>query len=174
VTANSDTPGLATFNAADADDVRARLLTLTASPRWAEDLVADRPYADVDAVLARSDELLRAADEDQIDAALAGHPRIGERATAEHFDDESAARSAREQAGVGSADADQKRQLAAVNAAYEQRFGRIYLVAAAGLSAAELLAKARARLGNEPEAELTVIRAELATITRTRLLDWLA
>jgi 2-oxo-4-hydroxy-4-carboxy-5-ureidoimidazoline decarboxylase len=170
----SDAPGLATFNTADGRDLRDRLLTVTASPGWAEELVTDRPYTDLDALLAHSDELLRASDEDQIDAALAGHPRIGERAAAEHFDDESAARSAREQAGVDSADTDQKRELAAVNAAYEQRFGRIYLVAAAGLSASELLDKARARLANEPEAELDVVRAELATITRTRLTDWLA
>lgn len=165
--------GLATFNTADASAVRVRLLTVTASRWWAEELIADRPYASFRALLARSDELLQAAGEEEIDAALAGHPRIGERAPAEHFDDESAARSAREQAGVNSADAGQKRELAAVNAAYEQRFGRIYLVAAAGLSASELLAKAQARLGNDPEAELNVVRTELATITRSRLTDWL-
>ncbi len=173
VQTSSNAPGLATFNTADPVEVRARLLKLTACPRWAEELVSDRPYPGLDALLALSDELLRAADVDEIDAALAGHPRIGERATAAHFDDESAARSAREQAGVNSADAEQKRELAAANAAYEHRFGRIYLVAAAGLSAAELLAKARARLNNEPEAELEVVRTELATITRTRLTDWL-
>ena len=41
-------------------------------------------------------------------------------------------------------------RMGAAYAAYEKRFGRIYLVAAAGLSATELLAKARARLGNDP------------------------
>ena len=153
--------------------MRTRLLALTASPRWAEELLADRPYADLAALLARSDDILHSVGEDEIDAALAGHPRIGERAKAAHFDDESAARSAREQAGMNSADAAQKRELAAANAAYEKRFGRIYLVAAAGLSATELLAKARARLGNDPEAELDVVRSELATITRSRLTDWL-
>jgi 2-oxo-4-hydroxy-4-carboxy-5-ureidoimidazoline decarboxylase len=166
-------PGLAAFNTADAGEVRDRLLTLTASPRWAEELVSDRPYADLDAVLVHSDEILRAIDVTELDAALAGHPRIGERVDAAHFDDESAARSAREQAGANTADSGQKRELAEVNAAYENRFGRIYLVAAAGLSAAELLAKAQARLGHEPQAELDVVRAELATITRSRLTDWL-
>jgi 2-oxo-4-hydroxy-4-carboxy-5-ureidoimidazoline decarboxylase len=166
--------GLATFNTADAGEVRIRLLAVTASPTWAEEVLADRPYLDLDRLLARSDEILLGLGEDQIDAALAGHPRIGERANAQHFDDESAARSAREQAGVDSADDAQKRELAAVNAAYEQRFGRIYLVAAAGLSASELLAKAKARLKNAPTTELDVVRAELARITRSRLTDWLA
>ena len=167
-------PGLAGFNAADALDVRDRLLKLTAAPAWAEELTSDRPYESLDALLNRSDELLATVGEDQIDAALAGHPRIGERARAEHFDDESAARSAREQAGMNSADAAQKEALARANEAYEQRFGRIYLVAAAGLSAADLLAKAQSRLRNEPGAELDVVRFELAKITRTRLLQWLS
>ena len=166
-------PGLAAFNSADIGDVRERLLTLTAAPRWADELVADRPYPSLDALLHRSDELLGAVDEAQIDAALAGHPRIGERATAAHFDDESAARSAREQAGMDSTDEAQQRAQAEANEAYERRFGRIYLVAAADRSAAELLATAQARLHHEPADELDVVRAELATITRTRLTDWL-
>ena len=174
----STSPGLAGFNVANAHDVRDRLLKLTAVPRWAEELISDRPYPTLDALLDRSDELLAGVGEDQIDAALAGHPRIGERAvaqpSAEHFDDEAAARSAREQAGMNSADAAQKQALADANAAYDHRFGRIYLVAAAGLSAAQLLAKAQSRLDNEPDAELDVVRAELAKITRTRLTEWLS
>lgn len=167
-------PGLDAFNGAEPHDLRERLLKLTAAPRWAEELISDRPYLSLDTLLKRSDELLATAGEDQIDAALAGHPRIGERAEPVHFDDESAARSAREQAGMNSADTAQKQALADVNAAYEVRFGRIYLVAAAGLSAAELLSKAQSRLDNEPDAELDVVRAELATITRARLTDWLS
>lgn len=165
-------PGLLALNTADAGDVRARLLALTASPLWADDVVAGRPYADVETVLAHSDTVLAGLGEDQLDAALAGHPRIGEGSA--HPDEASAARSAREQAGMNSAGAEQKSALAEANAAYEQRFGRIYLVAAAGLSASQLLAKVQARLGNEPGAELEVVRAELAEITRSRLQDWLA
>jgi 2-oxo-4-hydroxy-4-carboxy-5-ureidoimidazoline decarboxylase len=58
-------------------------------------------------------------------------------------------------------------------AAYEDRFGRIYLVAAAGRSAEELLALLEARLDNDPETELDVVRRELARITRLRLTDLL-
>jgi 2-oxo-4-hydroxy-4-carboxy-5-ureidoimidazoline decarboxylase len=57
------------------------------------------------------------------------------------------------------------------NAAYEKRFGRIYLVAAAGRSARDLLSLAHRRLGNDPRAELDVVRGELARITRLRLAD---
>ena len=174
VATESVPPGLASFNGADARELLRQLLALTAAPRWAQELVSDRPYPDLAGLLAHSDHLLLSAGEDQIDAALAGHPRIGERATAARFDDESAARSAREQAGMNAADPEQKRALAAANAAYEDRFGRIYLVAAAGLSAAQLLAKASARLANAPDAELDVVRTELARITRARLTEWLS
>ena len=166
--------GLATFNTADAGEARVRLLSVTASPTWAEEPLADRPFSDFDRVLARSDKILRGVGEDQVDAALAGHPRIGKRANAQHFGGKSAARSAREQDGVDSADEAQKQELAAVNAAYEQRFGRVYLVAAAGLSASELPAMGKARLENPPAAELDVVPTELAKITRSRLTDWLS
>jgi 2-oxo-4-hydroxy-4-carboxy-5-ureidoimidazoline decarboxylase len=163
--------GLARFNTVPDTALRDELGRLTAAPRWAAELVAGRPYADVRTLLARSDEILAGIDADQVDAALAGHPRIGQRSA--HLDAESAARSAGEQAGMNAADAAQVRALAEANAAYEQRFGRIYLVAAAGLSAQQLLERARSRLHNAPGPELDVVRSELATITRTRLTAWL-
>jgi 2-oxo-4-hydroxy-4-carboxy-5-ureidoimidazoline decarboxylase len=163
---------LASFNAAPADVLRRQLLALTGAPQWADALLAGRPYADVAEVLARSEEILHGVGEDQIDAALAGHPRIGEKAA--HLDAGSAARSAREQSGMDQADAIQRQELAAANIAYEKRFGRIYLVAAAGLSAAELVAKAQARLHNDPDTELDVVRGELARITTRRLDSLLA
>ena len=177
---HDDTPTAATalderiawFNDADAEDVRGQILALTAAPAWADELVAGRPYPDVEALIRHSEDILLNVDSDQIDAALAGHPRIGEQA--QGLDAVSAARSAGEQAGMRSADTAQKQALAAANAAYEQKFGRIYLVAAAGLSAAELMAKAQARLHNDPVTELDAVRAELASITRLRLTGLLA
>jgi 2-oxo-4-hydroxy-4-carboxy-5-ureidoimidazoline decarboxylase len=164
-------PALAEFNDADADALTARLLQLTHSPQWATELLIGRPYADLAGVLRKSDAILANVGEDQIDAALAGHPRIGE--SGANLGADAAARSAGEQAGMHSADSVQRSALAEANADYEQNFGRIYLVAAAGLSAAELLAEARARLGNDPETELAVVRGELAKITRHRLTNLL-
>lgn len=160
---------LVELNDAAADAVRPRLLALTASPDWADALLAARPFKDLDALLAASDDIIASLDESQVDAALAGHPRIGERAS--HLDDESAARSATEQAGMAQATTAVKDAMARANAAYEQRFGRIYLVAAAGRSAEDLLSLLRARLRNDPESELDVVRGELARISRLRLSD---
>ncbi len=167
----SSRDGLERFNSADASELQAELMTVTAAPQWAGELVAGRPYAGIDDVLTRSDAILSDIGADQIDDALSGHPRIGD--PIEDFDAESAARSEREQAGMNGADPDLAAALAQANADYEQRFGRIYLVAAAGLSAQDLLAKAQARLGNEPATELAVVRDELARISRLRLTEHL-
>jgi 2-oxo-4-hydroxy-4-carboxy-5-ureidoimidazoline decarboxylase len=65
-------------------------------------------------------------------------------------------------------------QLAAANAAYEQRFRHVYLVCATGRSAAELLAICRSRLGNDPATERRVVLGELAKINQLRLRKLLA
>ena len=160
---------IAGFDAAPASELRPRLLALTGSPLWADQLLLERPYGDLEHLLDASDRIIRALPADQIDAALAGHPRIGERASG--LDPEAAARSAREQAGMSGADAETASAMAKGNADYEARFGRIYLVAAAGRSAADLLAFLRERLRHDPETELDVVRGELARITRLRLAD---
>jgi 2-oxo-4-hydroxy-4-carboxy-5-ureidoimidazoline decarboxylase len=158
---------LSDFNQAPADTLRPRLLALTAVDAWADGLLAARPYDDLDAVLATSDGIVSALDETQIDAALSGHPRIGERAKG--VDDESAARSAKEQSAMSRADTDLQESVIRGNADYENKFGRIYLVAAAGRSADELLGLLHQRLDNDPVTELEVVREELARISRIRL-----
>ena len=96
-------------------------------PRWVDTVVAGRPYADAEALRAVATNAAE-LDDEELDAALARHPRIGERAGAGH----DAAFSAREQAGVDPADADVARRLAEGNRAYEQRFDRVFLIRAAG------------------------------------------
>ncbi|GAA4396823.1 2-oxo-4-hydroxy-4-carboxy-5-ureidoimidazoline decarboxylase [Tsukamurella soli] len=152
---------LAEFNGLDADAARDVLRGVCASPAWAATVSAARPYASVHDAYAAADSALAALPEDEVDLALAGHPRIGERST--H------ASSVREQAAVLTADAGTRTALAEGNAEYEQRFGHVYLVAAAGRGPDELLAVLRARLDNPPDVERRVLRGELATINRLRL-----
>lgn len=159
------------FNTMAAEDLRPRLLVLTSAPEWADELVTRRPYDDLAMLLSTSDDLVLALSEEQVDAALSGHPRIGEKATG--LDEESAARSAREQSGMSQADVSLQQAMARGNADYEVRFGRIYLVAAAGRSAEDLLGYLRHRLDNDPDVELGVVRGELARITRLRLSELL-
>ena len=74
-----------------------------------------------------------------------------------------------EQAGVDPHDAEVQRRLAEGNAAYEERFDRIYLVRAAGRSAEEILALLEQRLTNDPDTELAVTAGQLREIAVLRL-----
>jgi 2-oxo-4-hydroxy-4-carboxy-5-ureidoimidazoline decarboxylase len=148
------------FNALPEEAVHRALLECCPSRRWADAVAAGRPYASVDALLAASDAAAAGLGESDLRAALAGHPRIGQPA---------AGQPAREQAGVASADAATRQALTAGNAEYEHRFGHIYLVCAAGRSAAELLSLLRERLRNDRETEWDVVRSELGKINRIRL-----
>jgi len=154
--------GLAAFNALDDAAVRRRLAECCTSPGWVAAVAGKRPYAGVDELLAASDAAVAALSEEELAAALAGHPRIGERQDAGSW-------SGQEQAGVASAADQVRRALADGNAAYEQRFGHIYLVCATGRSGAELLDLLHQRLGNDDGAEWQVVGAELARINQIRL-----
>lgn len=133
---------------------------------WAKEIVSTRPYDDVDTLATHADALALDWTDEQVSAALADHPRIGEKhagagAGAEH--------SVREQAGVDPRDAEVQRRLAEGNAAYEARFDRIYLVRAAGRSAAEILALLDERLTNDAATELRVTAEHLREIAALRL-----
>ncbi len=64
--------------------------------------------------------------------------------------------------------------LALANREYEKRFGRVFLVCAAGRSASEMLALCRQRLQNEADVERVMAVEEQKKITRLRLERWLA
>lgn len=110
-------------------------LTCCSSTIWAIQWAAARPFSDDEALLEYADLILAELSEGDLDEAPSGHPRIGDRA-----DNPS---SAREQSGVTGADAAVLAELKELNAAYEDRFGHVYLVFANGRPAAELLATSR-------------------------------
>ncbi|ONI83233.1 OHCU decarboxylase [Saccharothrix sp. ALI-22-I] len=160
-------PDLEGFNSAPPEQLRPLLTECLAVPRWADALLAARPYADVDALLAASDRFADLSDE-EVYAAIAGHPRIGERAAGHGV---SAKWSADEQSGVTASLAD---RLLAANAAYEDHFGHIYLVCATGLSGEQMLADLASRMDNPPDVELRVVNRELTKIAALRLRKVLA
>jgi 2-oxo-4-hydroxy-4-carboxy-5-ureidoimidazoline decarboxylase len=158
-------PSVEEFNKLPASAARRMIEPCCSSSRWVGVLVAGRPYRDVSALLAASDDAVAALSDDDLAEALAGHPRLGDRLLPADAD----SWSSREQAGVTNADTAQRRALAEGNAAYERRFGHTYLACATGKSAAELLAFLRERLGNDRGAEWRVVAGELAKINQIRL-----
>lgn len=166
VTRDGDPSGaeVAGFNALSPAQARARVGTCLAVPRWVDEVVAARPYRDRPALLARADAAAQRLTDAELDAALSQHPRIGERATTgpEAF-------SAREQSGVGSADLGLARRLREGNLAYEKRFGRVFLVRAAGRDGPQILAELHRRLSNDDDAERAETVSNLREIALLRL-----
>ncbi len=165
-TVTDGSAGLATFNALPDDEARTRVLTCLGVPRFADVVVGGRPYADLDALLMTAEDAASDLSDDELAAALAGHPRIGERATSAAH---SAEHSAREQSGVDPSDAQVAAELADGNRAYEERFDRVFLIRAAGRSAGEILGELRRRLDNDDAAERDETVTQLREIALLRL-----
>jgi 2-oxo-4-hydroxy-4-carboxy-5-ureidoimidazoline decarboxylase len=156
---------LAQFNAEPVDQLTPTLLACCDVPAWADAVAAGRPYADVHAAVAVADKAARALTPAEVDRALAAHPRIGERAEGQGTE---AAWSRGEQSGVGQ---DERTAAALVegNRTYEERFGRVFLICATGLSGEEVLDSLTERLGNDDETEAAVVADELRKIAVLRL-----
>jgi 2-oxo-4-hydroxy-4-carboxy-5-ureidoimidazoline decarboxylase len=138
--------------------------------RWVQRMLARRPFASSEALYASADDEWRASTRADYLEAFGHHPQIGENLEALRRRFQSTASlSQREQAGVESADEATLRALRDANAAYRERFGFIFIICAAGKTAAEMLATLRARLHNDPDTELSIAAAEHAKITRLRL-----
>ena len=139
-------------------------LQACASTRWIERMISGRPYRSMEALTAASDGVL---------ATWAGRtssrpwPRI--RGSAPGARDTAARRPGRgrNSPGPGTPARRSRPGCWAGNAAYEERFGRVFLICATGMPAASMLAALQARLGHDPATEREVVRGELARSSRS-------
>ena len=152
---------LGELNTLPSREAEATLLRCSGSRRWAGQMASARPFATRDALYEAAERIWWNLDPDDWREAFAAHPRIGERGGARW--------SLQEQSGAQSAAETTQAELAAVNAAYEARFGYIFIVCATGKSGDEMLAIAKRRLDNDPSSELQGAATEQAAIARLRL-----
>lgn len=138
-----------------------------AADAWVHRLSAAWTTSSPRELLDLSDETVLALDDTALDQALAAHPRIGERRLGSTPEDRW---SRTEQAGALASGDDVTARLAEGNHRYEERFGHVFLIRAAGRTGEEMLAALEERLGNDLAAERQVVRRELAEIVRLRLL----
>jgi 2-oxo-4-hydroxy-4-carboxy-5-ureidoimidazoline decarboxylase len=150
----------------DEAELRQGLLSCLHVPRWVDAVVARAPYASLDALVEVAAEAATPLTPAEVDEALADHPRIGQ-APAGVGAAASFARA--EQASSASEDAELAARLAAGNAAYEAKFGRVFLIRAAGRSRPEILAELERRLRLGPEEEVAVVASELRAIALLRI-----
>jgi len=142
------------------------LRTALGVERWVAEVIAAGPFEDLDELLRIAAEAASPLSPTEVEEALAHHPRIGEKpaatgAGAEH--------SAREQASHDADDPHLAERMAAGNAAYEQRFGRIFLIRAIGRSRAEIISELDRRLTLDDAEELVVVGEQLREIAVLRL-----
>ena len=156
------TRGVAEYlNSLPADAARAALARCCGAVRWVAAMLADRPFKSDTALLETAERAWWGLGREDWLQAFARHPRIGAR-TADQW-------SRGEQAGVDAATAATRTALAEGNRAYEERFGHVFLICAAGRAADELLGELHRRLANDPATELRIAAGEQAKIIRLRL-----
>jgi 2-oxo-4-hydroxy-4-carboxy-5-ureidoimidazoline decarboxylase len=148
---------LASFNAAREQQAVTTMLACCASRRFATAMAAGRPYASEAAALAAVEAVFESLTWPDVLEAMDAHPRIGARVSGQ---------SAAEQSGVAD---DSRAAFAAGNAAYEQRFGHVFLICATGLSGTQLLGALEQRLKNDEISERRVAATELRKITVLRV-----
>jgi 2-oxo-4-hydroxy-4-carboxy-5-ureidoimidazoline decarboxylase len=153
------------LNAAPDDAVTPLLLACCDVPAWAAAVRDGRPYADVSTVLDAADNAARRFSAEDVERALAAHPRIGERPAGTGTE---AAWSRQEQSGVAQ-DVGTRQRLVDANRAYEERFGRVFLICASDRSADQVLDALQQRLCNDEATEAAVVADELRKIALVRL-----
>ncbi|WP_017625182.1 2-oxo-4-hydroxy-4-carboxy-5-ureidoimidazoline decarboxylase [Nocardiopsis chromatogenes] len=159
-------PGLDRVNALSSPAFREEFARCLNVDRWVEALDAERPFATREALLAAADAHASPLTAAEVDAALSRHPRIGEKASGK---DTESRWSRGEQAAVTAGGQDTEQAFKAANAAYEERFGHIYLVCASGRSPEDLLADLKTRLDNDPAREKEVVGGEFRKIALLRV-----
>ncbi|MFH5823612.1 allantoate amidohydrolase [Georgenia sp. AZ-5] len=146
--------------------LRAELAACLNVPRWVDEVAAGAPYGSREDLLAAARTAADPLTPAEVERALADHPRIGERpsgdGTAQRF-------SRREQAAADAEDPVLAMAIAAGNREYEERFGRIFLIRAAGRSRAEILHELNRRLMLGDAEDLAVVGEQLREIALLRI-----
>lgn len=153
------------FNAASPAEAEAVLRPCLDIARWVEQVIAGRPYADFDALVAGATRAATPFTPSEIDRALSHHPRIGERAGGSGRE---ADLSRGEQSGLDT-DVEIQQRLTTGNVAYEQRFDQVFLIRVAGRTSIGILAELERRMGNDAHAEAAETADQLRQIAVLRL-----
>nr|WP_237525043.1 2-oxo-4-hydroxy-4-carboxy-5-ureidoimidazoline decarboxylase [Streptomyces sp. SID5643] len=150
------------FNALEEHAARTALREACASTAWAKRLLAARPYATCEDLYAASDTAMAELTAADLDEAMAGHPPIGRPKPGDPT-------SAREQSGMAGASDALKAEMLELNIAYQEKFGHVFLICATGRTGEQMRDAVLERIGNPPEREREIVRAELGKINRIRL-----
>ncbi|WP_405020190.1 2-oxo-4-hydroxy-4-carboxy-5-ureidoimidazoline decarboxylase [Kitasatospora sp. NBC_00070] len=150
------------LSAIPAAELTETLLEICSSPSWAAAVAETRPWSDRAELLAANEAAMAKLTVQDLADAMAGHARIGKPKTGD-------ATSEREQAGIQGVDSALLDELHEANAAYEAKFGHVFLICATGRTAGTMLAALRERFPHDAATEAEIVRGELRKINEIRV-----
>src|SRR6185369_11782466 len=127
------------LNSLTDEEATKELLQCCGSKRWASVTATGRPYDTLEILLATSNDIWWSLDRSDWLEAFRSHPKIGEKKVAGKVSAQSQQWSGQEQSGIDAASNETVSSLAALNEAYEQKFGFIFIVCATGKTSDEML-----------------------------------
>lgn len=157
------------LNSLSPEEAESELLKCCGSTIWARRMCEERPFHDLEELLAKADAEWWSLEEEDWLEAFSRHPKIGEKKSERIQATEAQSWSEEEQAGTRSADEETRRELGLLNQEYAEKFGFIYIVCATGKSADEMLSLLKERLQNDGEREIRAAAEEQRRITHLRL-----
>lgn len=143
-------------------ELRERLTAALGVRRWVEDVASRAPFADLGELIAVARAEATPLSPEEIAEAMTHHPRIGEKPVGAGV----SATLSRSEQGEHTELAE---EIADGNAAYELRFGRIFIIRAAGRSRAEILSELHRRLALDDATDLQIVGEQLRDIALLRL-----
>lgn len=167
-------PMLERWNRLPVEEAAAELLSCCGSRVWAGKVAEAGPYADEQTLLSTACAIWEGLEPADWFEAFRSHPRIGERQAEKSTTQVSAAWSVAEQKNVQDATAAARQAIEEGNRRYEERFGRIFIVCAAGKQPSEILEILERRLDNDNDTELKESAAQQGQILELRLRKWLS
>ena len=172
--ATDSTNALARLNHLPRQKAVKTFLDCCGSKKWAEQMAAQRPFANRSVLLEASDKFWSSLAREDWLQAFRHHPPIGEKRAKAKQSSTASRWSAGEQSVAQAAAPESLAALATENKAYANKFSFVFLICAAGKSTEEILKALRLRMLNNPETELRVAVDEQRKITRLRLEKLLA
>jgi len=147
-------------------DLRDALTAALNVQRWVDDVASAAPFESTEQLIAVARDAASPLSPAEIDEAIAHHPRIGEKpvgeGTAQNF-------SRSEQSAADADNAELTESIAAGNIDYEERFGRVFIIRAAGRTRMEILAELIRRITLDDATELAIVGEQLRDIALLRL-----
>lgn len=159
---------IAEFDHLGIEEKKALLYQCCGSSAWVEKMLKMPAVEDLVDLFEDAEEAWYTCNSDDWKEAFSHHPKIGDldNLRKKYSTDQFAGN---EQSGVKNAPDEVLKKLAEGNAAYEKKFGFIYIVCATGKSADEMLSLLQQRLRNNPDEEILNAMEEQNKITKIRL-----